>query len=310
MQEHAGPSDEDGTSASTDSWSDPSAGSAPGRVGALLVLALVALVWGVAFSVVKDTVASMAPASLVTWRFAVAGVVLLLARPRCLSGVRARTVARAAALGCLLGAGFLLHTKGIQSTPVVTSAFITGTAVVFAPVVARLWLGRRLAGRSVIAILLASGGLGVITLRGASFGPGEMLIAAAAALWGVHLVALEQWTRPHEVYSTAVIQVGVVAVLAAIVETVSTGRLAGPVQLSNGVALVGLGALATGAAFLLLTWAQTRVDATTAAVVLTLEPVFGAATAMVLGEHLPLLVGLGAVAVVTAAVLVGQPGGR
>jgi drug/metabolite transporter (DMT)-like permease len=288
---------------------DPSAGT-PGRPSnalAVLALVLVAVVWGVTFSLVKVTLATTAPADLVAWRFSVAALVLWLARPRQLRGVTRRVVLHGTALGGLLGAGFLLHTWGMRSTPVVVSAFVTGTVVIFAPLAAWLWGGHRVGRRTVTAVVLAAAGLALITVRGAALGHGALLIAAAAALWGVHLVALERWCRPGEVYQLALIQMLVVAGLAAVVQLSLAGRLAVPRDPTAVGALLAMGALATGGAFLALTWAQTRADATTAAVVLTLEPVFGAVTAVVLGEVLTWPVTLGALAVVGAALIVAAP---
>ncbi len=294
----------------------PSAGPTPGLLsvsasprtsaptGAVIALTAVALVWGGAFSLVKDTLGTVAPGSLVTWRFATATLVLLLARPSAVLGLRLTTLARGAALGGLLGAGFLLHTWGMHSTSVVISAFITGTAVVFAPLVARIWLGRRLGLRSVLAIVLATLGLAVITLRGASFGLGELFIALASLLWAIHLVALERWTPPGDVYRTTLIQLVVVAVMATGVEAMTSGRVQLPAAWRPAIALLVLGAVATAGAFVLLTWAQTRTTATTSAVVLTLEPVFGAATAVVLGETLSVPVALGAAAVLASTFLI------
>jgi drug/metabolite transporter (DMT)-like permease len=213
-------------------------------------------------------------------------------------------VLRGCALGTILGAGFLIHTWGMRSTSVVVSAFVTGTAVVFAPLGAWLWLGRTPTRRTAAAMTLATVGLAVITVPGAGFGSGGALIAVAAVLWAVHLVALEAWSRPGEVYALAVIQVGTVALLAALVQTVAGAGLTLPDRPSTWLALVGLGAIATGGAFVALTWAQTRMDATTAAVVLTLEPVFGAAAALALGETLTLPSTIGAAAVITATFLV------
>jgi drug/metabolite transporter (DMT)-like permease len=282
----------------------PSRQSRRSRTAPLLALVLVALVWGVAFSLVKGTLTDIPAASLVTWRFTVALLVLLIARPRCLSGLRLAAVARSCVLGCLLGAGFLLHTWGMERASVVSSAFITGTVVVFAPVVARVWLKRRLGRSGMAAVGLAIVGLSVITWRGAAFSKGELLIVGASILWACHLVALERWTRPGEIYAMTVIQMGVVAVLAAVVETLSVGQVVVPDRWGPTAGLAVLGAVATAAAFLLLTWAQSRTDATTAAVVLTLEPVFGAATAIVLGETLSWPIALGAAAVVAGTLVI------
>jgi drug/metabolite transporter (DMT)-like permease len=176
--------------------------------------------------------------------------------------------------------------------------------VVFAPLVTRIWLGRSMTRGTGAAVALAAAGLGVITLRPTAFSAADLLIVGAAALWAVHLVGLEVWTRPRDVYAVAVIQLGVVSVLAALVQLGTGGRLTVPAEQLTLLALVGLGSVATAAAFVLLTWTQTRVDATTAAVILTLEPVFGAATAVSLGEKLSIPVAAGAIAVLLGAVLV------
>jgi drug/metabolite transporter (DMT)-like permease len=247
------------------------------------------------------------PANLVTWRFGLAAVVLLAARPRCWVGYAWPALRRDAALGTMLAAGFLLHTWGMQSTSVVVSAFLTGSVVVFAPLVARVWLGRRVGRRDSLAIVLATGGLAVLTVRGTSVNAGSLLITVAAVLWAIHLVALEHWSRPRAAYRSACVQLLVVAVVAAGVELVSTGQVARPAGWTVALALVALGGVATAGAFLLLTWAQARTDATTSAVVLTLEPIFGAATALALGESLSIPVVLAAPAVIAAAVVIARP---
>lgn len=132
----------------------------------LTALVVVAMLWGGSFVVVKSAVAEISPATLVAWRFSIATVVVLLGRPRCLRGVRARTALRASALGGLFGAGFLLQSWGMQSTSVVFSAFITGSAVVMVPVIAWLWFSRRMNASAGWAVALATVGLAVISLPG------------------------------------------------------------------------------------------------------------------------------------------------
>ncbi len=272
-------------------------------------LIAVALSWGVAFVLVKSAVAEIPPAAVVSWRFSIAAILIWACNPRCLKNLSRRTLARSAVLGCLFGAGFLMQTWGIQFTSIVVSAFITGSVVVLAPLVARVWFGRRLGSSARLAVGLATAGLALISLRGAAFGLGELLTFAAAAAWAVHLVALEAWVDKTEVYATAVIQLVVVALLGWTVQAFSTRGLVLPSTSSAWVAVVVLGAIATGTALLLLTWAQARVDSTTAAVVLTLEPVFGAVAAVAIGgEELAGLTTIGAISVIVAAVVAARAG--
>jgi drug/metabolite transporter (DMT)-like permease len=221
-------------------------GAVPLRPIAALVS--VALIWGVAFLVVKQMVAQIPPAVLVAWRFSLAAVVVVVCNPRCLRGVTLRALVRSMILGGVLGTGFLLQTWGFETTSVVVGAFITGSVVLLAPVVARVWLGRRFAIRTGSAVALATAGLAMISLRGAHLGLGEALTLGAAALWALHLVALGAWVRADEVYASAVIQLVVVALLAWSVAAVTPGGIDAPSTPSVWLAVIVLGAIATGAA--------------------------------------------------------------
>lgn len=134
-------------------------GGRQSAVAPLLALVVVAMLWGGSFVVVKSAVAEIPPATLVAWRFTIATVVVLLGKPRCLCGVRARSALRAVALGALFGAGFLLQSWGMQSTRAVFSAFIAGSAVVMVPVIAWLWFNRRMNASTGWAVALTTVGL-------------------------------------------------------------------------------------------------------------------------------------------------------
>ena len=102
----------------------------------------VAITWGVSFAVVKATLGEVGPSRPVGWRFAVASLTLLAVRPRAVHELDRRTVARGAVLGALLGVGFVLCTVGMRTTSVLISAFVMGTTVVLAPLIAWILLRR------------------------------------------------------------------------------------------------------------------------------------------------------------------------
>ncbi|MDN5761310.1 MAG: DMT family transporter [Microlunatus sp.] len=263
----------------------------------------VAVVWGVSFVVVKDATITMPTTEVVGWRFGIAAIVLAMIRPRSLLATSATTLKCGLVLGTLLGSGFLLCTQGMRTTSVVATAFIVGTTVVFAPLFSWAWFRRTPTTRTALAISLAVTGLALLTLRGTAVGLGSLMILGAAALWALHLCALERWVQPDQAHHSALVQVSTAALVALLV-----GRMTGTTvqlpDLTEGGSVLYLGAVATAAAFLALTWAQSRIDATTAAVLLTLEPVVGGAAAVALGEPLTLVAVVGAAAVLGASVLV------
>jgi drug/metabolite transporter (DMT)-like permease len=276
---------------------------------AVLVLG-VAITWGASFPVVKSTVGEVSPPRLVGWRFVVATVTLLMLRPRVLHGLNWRTLTRGSVLGALLGIGFVLCTWGMQTTSVLVSAFVIGTTVIVAPLIAWVWLGHRLTTRAAAAVLLAFVGLAMITIRGFSGGPGTLLILIAAVLWAAHLVALERWSRVERLHALTLVQLAASAAVAlGFLLVFEDGQgLWRPMSASAAVGIAFLGAIATGGAFLALSWAQARLDSTTTAVILTLEPLVGAGLGVALGDTWTVAVLAGGIAVLTAIFLVAWTG--
>jgi drug/metabolite transporter (DMT)-like permease len=271
----------------------------------------VAITWGVSFAVVKATVGEVSPSRLVGWRFALATLTLLTLRPHVLGDLDRQIVSRGIALGALLGIGFVLCTIGMQTTSVLISAFVTGTTVVFAPLIAWILLRRRLTTRAAAAVFLALVGLAMITMRSFAVGPGTLLILTAAVLWALHLVALERWSRAGHLYGLTVIQLATSATVALGCQ-VLLDDWQGFTPPMSGSAAAGIifGGAATGGASIALSWAQTRLDTTTTAVILTLEPLVGAGLGAALGDAWTATTLAGAITVISAVCLVARPSGQ
>jgi drug/metabolite transporter (DMT)-like permease len=102
----------------------------------------------------------------------------------------------------------------MRTTSVLISAFVMGTTVVLAPLIAWILLRRQLTTRAAAAVGLAFIGLAMITIRSFALGPGTLLILAAAVLFAAHLVALERWSRAGRLYGLTLIQLAVSAAVA------------------------------------------------------------------------------------------------
>jgi drug/metabolite transporter (DMT)-like permease len=241
-----------------------------------------------------------------------ATLTLLTLRPRVLGDLDRQIVSRGIVLGALLGIGFVLCTIGMQTTSVLISAFVTGTTVVFAPLIAWILLRRRLTTRAAAAVFLALMGLAMITMRSFAVGPGTLLILTAAVLWALHLVALERWSRAGHLYGLTVIQLATSATVALGCQVLLDDwqGFTPPMSGSAAAGIIFLGAAATGGAFIALSWAQTRLDTTTTAVILTLEPLVGAGLGAALGDAWTATTLAGAITVITAVCLVARPSGQ
>ncbi len=275
--------------------------------GPALALVGVTAIWGSTFVVVKDAIEQMPVTDFLTWRFALAALAMLLLRPRSLArlGTTGRRVG--VALGVALGAGYLLQTLGLQTTSAAVSGFITGMFVVLTPLGQAVLLRRPPSASSWFAVLVATGGLALLSLRGLSVGSGELLTLGCAAAFALHIVGLGYWARSFDAFGLAVVQLLTTAVLCAAVAV--PGGLVVPPNAGVWGALALTALAATALAFVVQTWAQKYLAPTRAAVIMTMEPVFGGLFAVLLANEVLGVRTLIGAALVLVAMLLAELGG-
>jgi drug/metabolite transporter (DMT)-like permease len=250
--------------------------------------------------VIKEAVASFPPISFVAWRFLIGGLLLaLLAVPR-----GRRIWRHAFVAGGLLFAGYACQTAGLVTTGASNSALITGLFVVITPLLTALlrrqlpsvWIavGAGIAFAGVVA-LTAQSGMALVT--------GDLLTLGAAVSFAGHIVALARFAPQHPVVPFTASQLLVTSGLAFLVAPLFEDfRVPGKDQV---IALLITAIGVSAGAFLLQIWAQTVISPARAAILLTLEPAFGVATAaVVLGERLTGRGWLGAALIIGAIYLV------
>jgi drug/metabolite transporter (DMT)-like permease len=237
-----------------------------------LALVAVTAVWGSTFVVVKDAVDRMPVTDFLTWRFAMAAVAMIALRPRALAALGPSGRRAGALLGLALGAGYLLQTLGLQTTSAAVSGFITGMFVVLTPLGAAVLLRQPPDRVAWAAVGLATVGLALLALHGLSLGTGELMTLGCAVAFAAHILGLGRWAPSYDAFGLAVVQLLVVAAMAAVVAV--PGGLAMPPDWSVWGALALTAIAATALAFVVQTWAQAHLAPTRAAVIMTMEPVF------------------------------------
>ncbi len=246
-------------------------------------LLTVTAVWGSTFFLIKDVVGRMPVADFLGLRFLVAALALALLAPRSVARLTRRERRTGLALGALYGAAQLLQTAGLQHTAASVSGFVTGMYVVFTPLVAGALLRERVGRLTWVAVVLATTGLGVLSLQGFALGYGELLTLASALLYALHIVGLGAWSTAGSAYGLAVVQMGTIAVVCGLAAV--PGGVTMPPDGAAWLAVVYTALIAGAFALVVQTWAQAHLEATRAAIVMTTEPVFASAFAVVLGDE-------------------------
>ncbi|ETJ05705.1 MAG: DMT family transporter [Actinomyces urogenitalis] len=248
------------------------------------VLIVVAMMWGSSFFMTKGLLTSLAPLDFLALRFAVAGAAAALVFAPRLARTDRRTWACGVVLGLVYSGAQIAQTYGLTLAAASVSGFLTALYVVGTPLVAWLLWKARPARATALAVALALSGAAVLGLSGLSVGLGEAILVLGAVGYSFHVALLGRWSAGRDPLVLAAIQMitlGVVHVLVAL-----PGGIAMPASPADWARVLYL-ALAVGLIALVgQCWAQARMDAARAAVIMAMEPVFSALFAVAFGGEL------------------------
>jgi drug/metabolite transporter (DMT)-like permease len=257
------------------------------RVTLLATLALLAITatWGSTFFLIHDLLDRVPVPDFLALRFTIATVAMFVVAPRAVGRLSPDRRRHAVVLGGLYGFAQILQTTGLAHTAASVSGFITGMYVVLTPLLAAVLLRTRINGLTWVAVLVAVGGLGVLTLgdvgSGLGLGFGEAVTLVSAALYALHIVGLGAWSTAADALGMSILQCLVIAVVCA-VAAVPHG-LTLPSRPADWASVVYMALVAGALALLAQTWAQAHLPPTRSAIIMSMEPVFAALFAVLLG---------------------------
>jgi drug/metabolite transporter (DMT)-like permease len=273
-----------------------------------LALAGNTLIWGGTFVMVKQALADVSPVLFLALRFSLATAALLVLLRGAWSNPRRLRLSLGAGVlaGVFLFSGYLLQTLGLRLTTPSKSAFVTGSATVMVPLLAALVYQVRPRVVEVAGVLVATAGMGMMTLEGPSLrmGSGDLLTLGCAGAFAAHIVVLGHYSTRMSFQVLALAQIATSALLGiALCGWAETPRLVWNARVTAAVAVTGL--LATAVAFTIQAWAQQYTTSTRTALIYTLEPVVAGATSYLLtGERLSHRAAAGAGLILASILLV------
>ncbi len=243
---------------------------------AVSLLLITTIFWGVTFTIVKEAVAKVDVFVFLGQRFLLSFILLL---PGCL--IRRKhyswpLLKRASVLGLLLFGSYAFQTLGLLYTSASNAGFLTGLNVVFVPVISAFFLRQMIPNNVKLSVVLAAIGLFLLCTNGTwIINQGDFLVILCAICVAWHLIFTGKYSRLHDVYWLATLQMGMIALLSLLV-----ARLSGhsvfvwyPELLWTMVICV---LFATIFAFLVQTSVQRIISPSQTALIFCMEPVFAA----------------------------------
>ena len=270
-----------------------------------LGLLLVAIFWGGGFVVTKNILDNMGPFYFLGIRFCAAALILLIIFHKRIRKVDFLTVKKGMVIGFFLFMGFATQTVGLLYTTPARQGFITGTNVVMVPFIYMLVTGKKVEKRAVFGALMTSVGLAIISLQHGvmGFNLGDSLTLACALFFASHIVSIGILVKKADPINLTIIQLALTGVLSLLIalffEPIPT------ISLKAGIMGIGYMVLFSSiAAFLIQNIAQTFTFPTHAAILLSLESVFGAIfSALFWGENITTKFIIGALIILAGIII-------
>jgi len=254
-----------------------------------VALALVALVWGATFVMVKRALLDISTMYFLSLRFALATACMLVTFLPAFRRATRREVGRGlrggVAAGLFLWLGYVLQSFGLKYTSAGNSGFLTGLYIVLVPIISAVCYRRWPQRRELTGIAIATAGMVVMTLPNfdshSRINRGDLLTIGCAAVFACHLLILGYFSQREFFPAVALGQIAATALLSSACLAIEPPKVTWSGSVIWAICVTAI--FATALAFALQTWAQQYTTATRTALIFALEPVFALAAAVGFG---------------------------
>lgn len=180
-------------------------------------LLLNTIIWGGTFALIKNALADISPLLFLGIRFFLAAIILLPFIYTVIIKTNKKTFVAGSILGLFYFLGFATQTVGLNYTTATKSGFITGTFVVFIPVLQTIIEKKRPKWYNLVSILfvliglifLSSSGDNLIQFineLGSDFNLGDFLTLLCAVLFAFQVVYVDIFTKKYDYMPMVFIQ--------------------------------------------------------------------------------------------------------
>ena len=267
-------------------------------------LIAVTVIWGGGFVASDMALESLRPFQIMTIRFLLASVLMGAAGIRELKGMNAGEIRAGVLMGAALFVGFAFQIVGLQYTTPSKNAFLTALNVVMVPFIAFVILKKKIGARSIAGAAMAIVGVGLLSLeKNLTLGLGDALTLVCAAGFAFQIFFTSEFVKKYRAVALNFVQM-LTAVALSVVSLFLFGETSFRVSAKGWLSVLYLGVISTALCYLLQTASQKYVDETKAAIILSMESVFGTLfSILILHEQVTLRMICGCVMILAAVIV-------
>ena len=245
------------------------------NVGAKVALFIAALIWGGSFLIVKNSMDMIQPHMLLAIRFTIGCILLSIIFHKRLRALNKDYFIKGGIIGACLFIAYSLQTIGIIDTTPGKNAFLTAIYCVLVPFFFWIVDQKRPDRYNILAAGITLFGIGLVSMNGDfSIGIGDSLTLVSGVVFAAHMVAVAKFSKDKDPILLTILQFGYAAVFSWIIGLLFEDFPAiWSSQMIGG--LIYLSVFATAVALLLQNVGQKYTNPAPAAIILSLESVFG-----------------------------------
>lgn len=269
-------------------------------------LIAVTVIWGGGFVASDMALDSLRPFQIMTIRFLMASLLMGAAGIRELKGINIKEIRAGMLMGAALFTGFAFQIVGLQYTTPSKNAFLTALNVVMVPFIAFVILKKKIGIKSIAGAVMAIVGVGLLSLeKNLTLGIGDALTLVCAAGFAFQIFFTSEFVKKYRAVVLNFVQM-LTAVALSFVCLFIFGETEFHVSTKGWLSVLYLGVISTALCYLLQTASQRYVDETKAAIILSMESVFGTLfSILILHEQVTIRMICGCV-IILAAVIVSN----
>ena len=245
------------------------------EVIASIVLAVVALVWGTTYAVIKDTLSVVQPFSLMMFRFGFSAFILSLMYLKKFKAIKSVDLKRGIIIGIFMFLAFYFLIVSIRFTTASKFSFIVGAYVLIVPFLSWIINKTKLDRYAIVGAILATIGLAFLTMeKGAIFNLWDLVAGCCSFFFAAHMIAIEKYSGDSDPILLTIIQFITTAVLFILLTGVKEGynfTVLPEIKWTLGYLVI----ISTIIPFAIQNIVQRYISSTSTALILTLQSAFG-----------------------------------
>lgn len=265
------------------------------EIGGSLILILVAFLWGVSFVFQSNVTKYMDSYSILYLRSFI-GIIalspfliftLLKDRKNNIKRNKKDLILGPLCCGICLFLASLFQQIGLETTSAAKTGFITSLYIILVPIFS-LFLKKRCGINVYISVVIAVIGLLFLSLdfsQGFSFTLGDLFVFIGAIFFALQILSVDYFSKRLNIYYLSSFQLltqGIIALIIALIKGITITSFTSMFTLESAISILFMGIISSAVAYTLQMVGQKYVNPTVSSLILSLESVFSALSAVLI----------------------------